>query len=172
MECGRSSIPPRFRIFPIFTATHFRKAYLEAEDAKLFERQVKARDLYSRMMRTLAETGNGWMTFKDACNRKSNQTGLAAKRRSPLESLHGDHGSHVAGGNRRLQSRLDQSGAAHDGRRVRFRKACGDRAPRRSVSRSRDRHQLLSDRGSRGLESPMASCRARASWACRMSSSR
>ena len=28
------------------------------------------------MMRTLAETGNGWMTFKDACNLKSNQTGL------------------------------------------------------------------------------------------------
>jgi ribonucleoside-diphosphate reductase alpha chain len=28
------------------------------------------------MMKTLAETGNGWMTFKDACNQKSNQTGL------------------------------------------------------------------------------------------------
>ena len=27
------------------------------------------------MMRTLAETGNGWMTFKDATNRKCNQTG-------------------------------------------------------------------------------------------------
>jgi ribonucleoside-diphosphate reductase alpha chain len=26
------------------------------------------------MMRTLAQTGNGWMTFKDASNRKSNQT--------------------------------------------------------------------------------------------------
>jgi ribonucleoside-diphosphate reductase alpha chain len=38
-------------------------------------RVVKARDLYGRMMRTLAQTGNGWMTFKDACNRKSNQTG-------------------------------------------------------------------------------------------------
>ena len=33
-----------------------------------------ARDLYARMMKTLAETGNGWMNFKDACNRKSNQT--------------------------------------------------------------------------------------------------
>ena len=29
-------------------------------------RQVKARELYGRMMRTLAQTGNGWMTFKDA----------------------------------------------------------------------------------------------------------
>jgi|GEM_PF-4325440 len=27
------------------------------------------------MMRTLAETGNGWMTFKDAANAKCNQTG-------------------------------------------------------------------------------------------------
>jgi ribonucleoside-diphosphate reductase alpha chain len=28
------------------------------------------------MMRTLAQTGNGWMTFKDACNRHCNQTAL------------------------------------------------------------------------------------------------
>ncbi len=53
----------------------FETAYLEAETAKRFTRQVKARDLYSRMMKTLAQTGNGWMTWKDACNIKSNQTG-------------------------------------------------------------------------------------------------
>ncbi len=52
----------------------FERAYLEAEQAQLFERQVPARQLYSRMMRTLAETGNGWMTFKDAANRTCNQT--------------------------------------------------------------------------------------------------
>ncbi|HLA94725.1 MAG TPA: ribonucleoside-diphosphate reductase subunit alpha, partial [Pyrinomonadaceae bacterium] len=40
-----------------------------------YVKQVKARDLYTRMMRTLAQTGNAWMTFKDACNIKSNQTG-------------------------------------------------------------------------------------------------
>ncbi|HEX4321888.1 MAG TPA: ribonucleoside-diphosphate reductase subunit alpha [Acidobacteriaceae bacterium] len=55
--------------------TAFEKAYTDAEDRKLYKRQVKARDLYARMMRTLAETGNGWMTFKDACNLKCNQTG-------------------------------------------------------------------------------------------------
>ncbi|MDC6668619.1 hypothetical protein OEZ84_28205, partial [Leclercia adecarboxylata] len=38
------------------------------------QRTISARKLYSRMMRTLAETGNGWMTFKDKCNRASNQT--------------------------------------------------------------------------------------------------
>jgi ribonucleoside-diphosphate reductase alpha chain len=57
-------------------ADAFEKAYIEAEERRLYKRQVKARDLYARMMRTLAETGNGWMTFKDACNVKCNQTGL------------------------------------------------------------------------------------------------
>ena len=37
---------------------------------------VKARELYARMMRTLAQTGNGWMTFKDKSNRACNQTAL------------------------------------------------------------------------------------------------
>jgi ribonucleoside-diphosphate reductase alpha chain len=53
----------------------FDAAYREAEESGRFVRQVKARDLYGRMMRTLAQTGNGWMTFKDASNRLSNQTG-------------------------------------------------------------------------------------------------
>jgi ribonucleoside-diphosphate reductase alpha chain len=52
----------------------FEAAYIKAEQAGLFTRQIKARELYARMMRVLAETGNGWMTFKDACNLKSNQT--------------------------------------------------------------------------------------------------
>ncbi|WP_300682845.1 ribonucleoside-diphosphate reductase subunit alpha [Nocardioides sp.] len=45
---------------------------LEAEGAVV--RTLKARDLYAKMMRTLAQTGNGWMTFKDASNRTCNQT--------------------------------------------------------------------------------------------------
>ena len=53
----------------------FETAYLEAENAGLYERQVPARELYARMMRSLAQTGNGWMTFKDASNMKCNQTG-------------------------------------------------------------------------------------------------
>jgi ribonucleoside-diphosphate reductase alpha chain len=52
----------------------FEEAYQEAEADGLFQRQMKARDLYGKMMKTLAETGNGWMNFKDASNRKSNQT--------------------------------------------------------------------------------------------------
>ncbi|QMV19942.1 ribonucleoside-diphosphate reductase subunit alpha [Granulicella sp. 5B5] len=53
----------------------FKLLYEEAEAQKLYKRQIKARDLYLRMMRSLAETGNGWMTFKDATNLKCNQTG-------------------------------------------------------------------------------------------------
>jgi ribonucleoside-diphosphate reductase alpha chain len=61
----------------------FRTAYLQAEADGLYERQVPARTLYSRMMRTLAETGNGWMTFKDASNLKCNQTGTTAADGTP-----------------------------------------------------------------------------------------
>ncbi|GAA3762085.1 ribonucleoside-diphosphate reductase subunit alpha [Terriglobus aquaticus] len=53
----------------------FDAAYEKAEEEKLYSKQMKARDLYAKMMRCLAETGNGWMTFKDACNLKNNQTG-------------------------------------------------------------------------------------------------
>ena len=53
----------------------FDTAYRAAEAAGRYVRQVKARDLYAKMMRTLAQTGNGWMTFKDASNARCNQTG-------------------------------------------------------------------------------------------------
>jgi ribonucleoside-diphosphate reductase alpha chain len=53
----------------------FDVAYRTAEAEGRQVRQVPARDLYGKMMRTLAQTGNGWMTFKDACNAKCNQTG-------------------------------------------------------------------------------------------------
>lgn len=53
----------------------FDEAYRRAEADGRVVRTVRARDLYGRMMRTLAQTGNGWMTFKDASNRTCNQTG-------------------------------------------------------------------------------------------------
>ncbi|MFJ5531374.1 ribonucleoside-diphosphate reductase subunit alpha [Streptomyces sp. NPDC093261] len=52
----------------------FDAAYRKAEADGLARRTLPARDLYGRMMRTLAQTGNGWMTFKDAANRTANQT--------------------------------------------------------------------------------------------------
>ncbi|WP_092407638.1 ribonucleoside-diphosphate reductase subunit alpha [Dokdonella immobilis] len=52
----------------------FDTAYRQAEADGLAARTIKARELYARMLRTLAQTGNGWMTFKDRCNATSNQT--------------------------------------------------------------------------------------------------
>jgi len=60
---------------PDLYGEQFESAYEKAEAQQLYRKQVKARDLYARMMRTLAETGNGWMTFKDSSNQKCNQTG-------------------------------------------------------------------------------------------------
>ena len=60
---------------PDLWGDEFDAAYRAAETAGRYVRQVKARDLYGQMMRTLAQTGNGWMTFKDASNAKCNQTG-------------------------------------------------------------------------------------------------
>jgi len=65
-------------VVPHFTdifGEEFEKAFEEAEAKKIYVKQLKARDLYVRMMKTLAQTGNGWMTWKDASNLKANQTG-------------------------------------------------------------------------------------------------
>lgn len=59
---------------PDLWGDEFDAEYERLEAAGEFTEQLPARDLYGKMMRTLAETGNGWMTFKDAANRKSNQT--------------------------------------------------------------------------------------------------
>ncbi|WP_410812704.1 ribonucleoside-diphosphate reductase subunit alpha [Micromonospora sp. 067-2] len=59
---------------PDLWGERFDAAYRAAEAQGRYVRQVPARELYGRMMRTLAQTGNGWMTFKDAANRLCNQT--------------------------------------------------------------------------------------------------
>src|SRR5690606_13144921 len=59
---------------PDLYGEEFDRVYRQAEAEGRYVRQVKARDLYGRMMRTLAQTGNGWMTFKDRANALCNQT--------------------------------------------------------------------------------------------------
>lgn len=68
------------RVVPEFTdlfGEKFEQAYEQAEKQGKAVKTLQARELYGRMMRTLAQTGNGWMTFKDKCNRASNQTAKA-----------------------------------------------------------------------------------------------
>jgi len=54
--------------------TEFEEHYERYEKEGKFLKQVPARTLYGRMMQTLAETGNGWICFKDQANRRSAQT--------------------------------------------------------------------------------------------------
>jgi len=65
------------KIVPHFVDTWgetFDAAYVKAEAEGLAVKSIKARELYARMLRSLAQTGNGWMTFKDRSNATSNQT--------------------------------------------------------------------------------------------------
>ena len=117
--------------------------------------------LYGKMMRTLAQTGQGWMTFKDASNIKSNQTAEGEQRRSSLEPVHRDHRGHARGPHRRVQPRLDQPQAACDRKRLRLREARAHRAPRRASAQRRHRQDVLSDRIGRSIEQRVASGGAR-----------
>ena len=71
--------PKRVPELPDLWGEAFERAYEAAEAAGLASKTMKARDLYARMMRVLAQTGNGWMTFKDASNRACNQTALPGR---------------------------------------------------------------------------------------------
>jgi ribonucleoside-diphosphate reductase alpha chain len=57
----------------------FDAAYERAESTARVVKTMKARELYARMMRALAQTGNGWMTFKDKSNLACNQTALPGR---------------------------------------------------------------------------------------------
>ncbi|WP_437803419.1 ribonucleoside-diphosphate reductase subunit alpha [Sorangium sp. So ce693] len=71
--------PKEVRDLPDLYGEEFDRRYVEAERAGLAKKTMKARELYARMMRTLAQTGNGWMTFKDKSNRACNQTALPGR---------------------------------------------------------------------------------------------
>ncbi len=122
----------------------FDEAYRAAEADGRFVRQVKARDLYGRMMRTLAQTGNGWLTFKDRSNRLCNQTARREQRRAPVEPVHRDRRGVLERRDRGVQPRLDQprgapvpaTGIDWDRLRATVRTAV-------PVPRPGDRHQLL-----------------------------
>lgn len=65
----------------------FNQAYIAAEEKGLAKASINARDLYGKMMKNLAQTGNGWMTFKDSSNQKANQTGYNPENVIHLSNL-------------------------------------------------------------------------------------
>ncbi len=154
----------------------FERAYVEAEAAGLYERQVPARQLYSRMMRTLAQTGNGWMTFKDPSNLRCNQTGAAGRTvhlsnlcteilevTSAAETAVCNLGSINVG---RFVVEADDGTRSFD-----FERLGRGRAHGRPLPRPRHRHQLLPHRPGRRLQRQAGAPSASARWACRTRSS-
>jgi hypothetical protein len=139
----------------------FDAAYRRAEEAGLAVKRLPARTLYARMMRTLAQTGNGWMTFKDAANRTANQTaepGAVVHSSNPCPEIlevSADGGTAV----RNLGS--VNLGAFVDGRRDGLGTAGRHRPHRRHLPGPGRRHQLLPDRRSRALQRPLAPGRPR-----------
>ena len=116
------------------------------------------------MMRTLAQTGNGWMTFKDSRNRACNQTARPGERRAPLQPLHRDHRGVVEAETAVCNLGLDQPGPTHLART----RASTSSKPARTVrtavaARQGHRHQLLPESG---VGARRTSAGGRSAWGC------
>ena len=62
----------------------FEKLYTRYEKAGKGRKTIKARDLWEKILEAQIETGNPYMLYKDAANRKSNQKNLGTIRSSNL----------------------------------------------------------------------------------------
>jgi len=62
----------------------FQELYEEAENKKLYSRQIPARQLWNQICDTQVETGTPYMCYKNAANAKSNQSNLGTIRSSNL----------------------------------------------------------------------------------------
>ena len=62
----------------------FEKLYTEYENAGKGRKTIKARELWEKILEAQIETGNPYMLYKDAANRKSNQKNLGTIRSSNL----------------------------------------------------------------------------------------
>lgn len=62
----------------------FNKLYLDYEKQGKFVKQIKARELWYKIIESQIETGTPYMLYKDACNEKSNQKNLGTIKSSNL----------------------------------------------------------------------------------------
>ncbi len=67
-----------------FCGKDFEKAYTKYEREGLAERTVKARDLWTHILKAQIETGVPYVLYKDACNFKSNQKNIGTIKSSNL----------------------------------------------------------------------------------------
>jgi len=62
----------------------FEKLYIKYETNKLYRKQIKAKELWERIINTQIETGLPYILYKDAVNRKSNQKNYGIIKSSNL----------------------------------------------------------------------------------------
>ena len=153
--------PDELPELPDLWGDEFDAAYRAAEQAGRAVRTVKARDLYAKMMRTLAQTGNGWMTFKDTANRTCNQTA------EPGNVVHlSNLCTEILEVTSDAETAVCNLGSVNLGAHVsdggdRLGPAARDRPHGGHVPRPGDRHQLLPDRGGRAQQPALAAGRPR-----------
>ncbi len=97
----------------------FAARYAEYEDqvsrGKIpLARQVRAADLWRKILTSLFETGHPWITFKDPANVRSPQD--HDRRRPQLQPVHRDSAQHLGRRDRGLQPRLGQPRRPYPGR--------------------------------------------------------
>ncbi len=71
------------KLFDVY-GKDFEKLYEEYEKKGMFVKQVKARELWNKIVESQIETGMPYMLYKDSCNEKSNQKNLGTIRSSNL----------------------------------------------------------------------------------------
>jgi len=64
--------------------SEFNHLYLGYEKENRFSTQIRARDLWTEIVRSQIETGTPYMMYKDACNYRSNQKNIGTIRSSNL----------------------------------------------------------------------------------------
>lgn len=62
----------------------YRRLYLEAEEKKLYNKQLPAQDVWKAILQSQQETGLPYMLYKDSVNEKSNQKNIGLIRSSNL----------------------------------------------------------------------------------------
>jgi len=65
-------------------AEDFVKLYESYENEKKYRKQIKARDLWVKILEAQMETGTPYIAYKDSCNVKSNQKNLGTLKNSNL----------------------------------------------------------------------------------------
>ena len=69
------------------TTTHgeeFEKLYLQYEEQQMYAKQVPAQKIWFKILESQIESGQPYMLYKDACNKKSNQQNLGTIKSSNL----------------------------------------------------------------------------------------